>query len=122
VDNEALVQLAEVINRHKNPAVIDIHNVRMIRSGNFHHIDAHMVVPEFWDVAHVHAMTHAFETNVVKDYHYDGEFAFHVDPCKRAYCKKCDLENCHIRAGQFEKIELMTQEHLIKGPRYTNES
>lgn len=120
VDENALIELSKVINQHKNSAVIDIHHVRMIRSGNFHHIDAHMVVPEFWDVAKVHELTHEFEKNVVKDYKFDGEFAFHVDPCKRSFCKKCDLKNCSIRAAKFEESEYMSKEHLVKGPQYTN--
>lgn len=119
-DTGALLQLAEVINKHKNSAVIDIHNVRMIRSGNFHHIDAHMVVPEFWDVARVHALTHVFEERVVKDYKYDGEFAFHIDPCKKSFCKKCDLADCRIRQKEFEAMKFMGKEHLVKGPQYTN--
>ena len=119
-DAGALAQLAEVINKNKNPAVIDIHNLRMIRSGNFHHIDAHMVVPEFWDVAHVHSVTHEFEKNVVRDYHYDGELAFHIDPCKRAFCKQCNVETCTIRKLNFESVRIMDAEHLVKGPQYTN--
>lgn len=119
-DGEALVELAQVINKNKNSAVIDIHNIRMIRSGNFHHIDAHMVVPEFWDVSRVHEHAHEFEKNVVKDYKYDGEFAFHIDPCKKSFCKTCNIENCQIRQSPFEKQRYMTKEHLVKGPQYTN--
>lgn len=119
-DSEALAQLAEAINKFKSSAVIDIHNVRMIRSGNFHHIDAHMVVPEFWDVAHVHAITHEFEKNVVRDYLYDGELAFHIDPCKRSFCRQCNVENCMIRKVNFEAVAVMDTDHLIKGPQYTN--
>lgn len=119
-DENALVELAKIINKYKSPAVIDIHNVRMIRSGKFHHIDAHIVVPEFWDVSRVHVLTHEFEKNVVKDYKYDGEFAFHVDPCMRSFCKKCSLENCAIRQCQFEETKYMEKEHLVKGPKYTN--
>ena len=119
-DAGALAQLADVINKHRSPAVIDIHNVRMIRSGNFHHIDAHMVVPEFWDVSHVHSVTHEFEKNVVNDYLYDGELAFHIDPCKRSFCKQCNVENCTIRKADFEAVLIMNTEHLIKGPQYTN--
>lgn len=119
-DENALEQLAEVINKHKNSAVIDIHNVRMIRSGNFHHIDAHMVVPEFWDVSRVHLLTHEFEENVVKDYKYEGEFAFHIDPCKKSFCTKCKIENCAIRQKDFIEIKYMDKNHLVKGPQYTN--
>jgi len=119
-DQNALVEIAVIINKYKTSAIIDIHNVRMIRSGNFHHIDAHMVVPEFWDVSRVHLLTHEFEKNVVNDYKYDGEFAFHIDPCKRSFCKKCSVENCLIRKSEFEKTEYMSKEHLVKGAQYTN--
>ncbi len=119
-DEDALAALAQVINKHKIPAVIDIHHVRMIRSGNFHHIDAHMVVPEFWDVSRVHLLTHEFEENAVKDYKFDGEFAFHIDPCKKSFCKRCNIENCPIRQKEFAAIKYMDKEHLISGPQYTN--
>lgn len=119
-DDAALIELAQVINKNKNSAVIDIHHLRMIRSGNFHHIDAHMVVPEFWDVSRVHEHTEKFEKSVVLDYKHDGEFAFHVDPCKKSFCKVCSLESCNVRKQNFESIRFMDKDHLVKGPQYTN--
>lgn len=119
VDTEALEKLAQVIKKHRIPGVIDIHNVRMIRSGNFHHIDAHMVVPEFWDVKEAHTMSHDFEKNVVRDYDHDGEFAFHMDPCQKLYCSVCAVENCNIRIAPYSKHREFTKEHLVKGPDYT---
>lgn len=119
VDSDSLEKLAEVIKKHRKPGVIDIHHVRMIRSGNFHHIDAHMVVPEFWDVKEAHTMSHDFEKNVVRDYEYDGEFAFHMDPCQKLYCSGCELENCKIRIAPYTHHREFTKEHLVKGPHYT---
>jgi cation diffusion facilitator family transporter len=113
-------ELGSIIQSHKTPEVIDIHNLRMIRSGNFHHIDAHVVVPEFMDVAKVHNLTHEFEKKVVRDYKFEGEFAFHIDPCKRSFCKRCELADCHIRAVPFVATEIVSPEFIIKGPRYTN--
>ncbi len=120
VDTGALEKLAAVIKKHRKPGVIDIHNVRMIRSGNFHHIDAHMVVPEFWDVKQAHIMSHDFEKNVVRDYDHDGEFAFHMDPCQKLYCSVCAVENCKIRVAPFSRNRDFTKEHLVKGPEYTD--
>lgn len=119
VDEESLEKLAVVIKKHRQPGVIDIHNVRMIRSGNFHHIDAHMVVPEFWDINQAHTMAHEFEKNVVKDYDHDGEFAFHMDPCQKLYCSICTVENCKIRKTPYTHHRELTKEHLVKGPTYT---
>lgn len=117
-DEGSLEKLAQVIKKHRKPGVIDIHHVRMIRSGNFHHIDAHMVVPEFWDVKQAHTMAHEFEKNVVLEYDHDGEFAFHMDPCQKLYCSVCTIENCKIRKTPFQQHREFTKEHLIKGPTY----
>lgn len=119
VDTDSLQKLAEVIKKHRKPGVIDIHHVRMIRSGNFHHIDAHMVVPEFWDVKQAHTMSHDFEKNVVQDYEYDGEFAFHIDPCQKLYCSVCAVADCKIRISPHTHHREFTKEHLVKGPHYT---
>lgn len=120
VDLPSLDMLADVFNTHKVDAVVDIHNVRIIRSGSFHHIDAHVVVPEYLDVATIHELTHAFEKNVVRDYKYDGEIAFHIDPCKQKFCKQCHFLECKIRLAPFEKMKICTKETMTAGPQYTN--
>lgn len=120
IDEKSVNELANIIKKHKNDFVVDIHNLRIIRSGNFHHIDAHLVVPEFLDIAKVHVIAHEFEQKVVKEYKNDGEFAFHVDPCKQAFCKACRLQNCNLRKVEFERDSVLNKEHLIQGPQYTN--
>jgi cation diffusion facilitator family transporter len=118
-DDEALQEVSDVVTKNRKPGIVDIHNLRMIRSGNFHHIDAHMVVPYFWDVERAHSVAHEFETNVVRDYGCDGEIAFHMDPCQRLYCKVCALPDCPVRKHRFEGERSFSKEHLIKGPQYT---
>ena len=77
-------------------------------------------MPEFLDVATVHELTHDFETQVVKDYKYDGEIAFHIDPCKKSFCKQCELSDCKIREAKFENMKKADKKNLISGPKYTN--
>lgn len=116
MDETSLESLSKAILRHRVPGVIELHHLRAIRSGGFHHIDAHLVVPEFWDVRHVHEVTHDFERKVVADYHFDGEFAFHLDPCRRAFCRLCDVVECPIRQHPFEKIASFDVKSLIGAP------
>lgn len=118
-DDNLLEQLACVIEKNKVAGVIDIHNLRMIRSGNFHHIDAHMVVPEFWTIEKVHTMAHDFEKSVVTAYEFDGEFAFHMDPCQQKYCSVCLVEPCTLRKREFASSRKLTREHLKSGPQGT---
>ncbi len=112
--------LSSLIGEYRTNGIIDIHNLRIIRSGSFHHIDAHLVVPEYWDVRRAHELTHEFEQQVVEKYPYDGEFAFHLDPCQRSFCKKCDIQDCPIRADTFEKVYSFSVADMIQGPQKTN--
>lgn len=113
---DTLFKLAEVLNVQKLPGIIDIHQTRIVRAGRFHHIDAHVVVPEFWDVKETHNKTVVFEEKVVQAYPFDGEIAFHVDPCLQSYCKMCDIENCHLRKQTFVKKKLITSKSLTEIP------
>lgn len=115
-----LEQLADQFNRSRQTGIIDIHKVRMIRSGRFHHIDAHVVVPEFWSVQQAHDVTHNFEENVVHGYQFDGEIAFHVDPCKKSYCEGCDLMSCAIRVKEFKGLNRFDAKSLTLEQAPTN--
>lgn len=114
MDYASLKELAVAIQKNIKPGIINIHNLRSIRAGNFHHIDAHLIVPEFWDVSKAHKVTHDFEKKVVNDYPYDGEFAFHLDPCGRKYCRACDVSDCPVRQSPFQQRFNFDSDHMIK--------
>lgn len=116
VDFASLEALGKAMSKNISPGIIDIHRMRVLRSGAFHHVDSHLVVPEYWDVAHAHFKTHEFEQAVVRDYPFDGEIVFHLDPCARAYCSVCDVFDCPIRVREFKKRVEFTVEHLISEP------
>lgn len=115
---EVLQAFAKAIFESKIPGMIDVHQFRVIRAGRFHHVDAHLVVPEFWDIALAHEKTHEFEKAVVANYHLEGEIAFHLDPCQRKYCRNCDLKECQIRSAPFESLKKVTAESIARGPDY----
>ena len=110
---QVLSDLANAFRKNRRPGVIDIHLVKLIRSGKFHHIDGHLVVPEFWQVSRVHDVMTDFEKNVVSSYPFDGEINFHLDPCEKAYCSHCDLPDCPIRQRPFENLNPMTGLTLV---------
>jgi cation diffusion facilitator family transporter len=101
-DREILENLLSVIDKKSLSGIIQLHHLRVIRAGRFHHIDAHAVVPEFWDVAEAHDQTKRFETSVMESYPNPGELHLHVDPCRRVYCRACDVPKCPIRRHDFE--------------------
>ena len=111
-DPEVLEELARVFSKNAGKGIIQLHHTKTIRSGWFHHIDTHVVVPEFWTVYETHERLKTFEEQVISDYKYKGEMNFHVDPCLKNYCKNCDLKDCSIRQHEFEKPMPVLIEHL----------
>jgi cation diffusion facilitator family transporter len=116
VEPQSLSELASAFEKHRENWICDIHNIKVIRSGHFHHIDGHLVVPEFWDVAKTHQLSSEFERKVVEDYPFDGEIAFHIDPCERKYCEQCPVEDCPIRAKKRITLKKFTAESITGGP------
>ncbi len=111
-DREVLGRLVEIIAAKRGDGIIQVHHCRVIRAGGYHHIDAHVVVPEFWGVAKAHGETDAFERAAMSAYPYDGELHFHVDPCRRAYCRFCAVEDCPIRERAFERRRAVNIDEL----------
>lgn len=112
-DQKVLNQLGELIDKYRTQGMIRVHDVRVLRSGRFHHVDLHLVVPEFWTVDMAHTQSNIFEHKILNEYHLKGEFNFHLDPCQMAYCACCDLKDCPIRKKPFEKHRAHTYEELV---------
>lgn len=102
-DKETLQLIADIFEKNYVPGVIDIHYTRVIRSGNFHHIDCHMVIPEFWSVAEAHKFSDQFDATFVNMYPVQAELRIHLDPCRRVYCENCEVKECPIREDTFIK-------------------
>jgi cation diffusion facilitator family transporter len=104
-DDGILQELAEAFEKSRTMGIIDIHKVRVIRSGRFHHVDAHLVVPEMWTTAEAHKHSQEFEHKVMRAYPTHGEIAFHIDPCKSEFCSVCDFHSCPIRKKNFVALK-----------------
>ena len=113
-DTALLDRLLEVLRGHVGQGVIRVHHLRAIRAGRFHHVDAHLVVPEFWSVDRAHELAEDLALQVIKEVGVDGELSFHTDPCHRAYCGMCDLEGCAVRREPFRARPLLTLEEAVQ--------
>jgi cation diffusion facilitator family transporter len=113
-DTALLQKLLVALNASLVPGIIRVHNLRAIRAGRFSHIDAHLVVPEFWSVESAHDAADAFERQVIKACGIEGEIVFHTDPCRRLYCARCDIPACPIRVEPFQSRPALTVEEIVQ--------
>jgi cation diffusion facilitator family transporter len=113
-DTALLDRLLEVLQRHLSQGVIRVHHLRAIRAGRFHHVDAHLVVPEFWSVERSHETAEDLAERLIKEVGVEGEMTLHTDPCHRVYCRMCDLDDCPVRREPFGGRPRLTLEEAVQ--------
>jgi len=113
-DSLLLGRVLEALQRYLGGGVIRVHHLRAIRSGRFQHVEAHLVVPEFWSVERAHDLSEDVAARVMQDLGAEGEMVFHTDPCHRIYCSVCDVEDCQIRREPFRMLTPLTLEEAVR--------
>lgn len=116
-DPALLEGLAAVFARMPVEGAIEFHETRAIRSGPSVHVDAHVVVPEFWTVERAHDASEEMERWALSHWKRDGEMFFHLDPCRRDYCARCRVADCPVRREEFVARPPVTRESIV-GPPY----
>ncbi len=113
-DPDLMVRLVGALDRARVDGVIRIHHLRAIRMGRFHHVDAHLVMPEFWEVERAHQVAEDFERAVLREFGMEGEILFHSDPCGRIYCAHCEIGACPIRRQPFDHRPALTVDEAVR--------
>jgi cation diffusion facilitator family transporter len=109
-DAGLIASLVSAFNEKREPGIIRMHRLRAIRAGRYAHVDAHLIVPEYWTVDAAHDALDAFEKRVIERCKIEGEIVFHTDPCRRALCPACDVAECPIRLSAFTRCPPLTAE------------
>jgi cation diffusion facilitator family transporter len=112
-DAEMVRRLVSAADAGSGSGIIWVHNLRAIRAGRFVHVDAHIVVPMFWDVSRAHDATDDFEQRVIQVCGLKGEIVIHTDPCRQLYCAQCDLPECPVRREPFRARPALTVEEAV---------
>ena len=112
-DPALLQEVVEQLSKRVGNGVIRLHHLRVIRSGSFRHISAHLVVPEFWSVQRAHDVAEELAADLERELPGPADIDFHTDPCERFWCAMCDLEECSVRQQPFVKLEPLTVDEAV---------
>ena len=115
-DLQQLAQVAKGLQSIREPGFIDLHQTKVLQNGDRLHIDAHLVVPRYWSVEQAHQFVEIHESRFFKETQTQGEFHFHLDPCRNTYCRHCNLDDCTLRTQTFEKALPLETYSLIRAP------
>ena len=96
-DPEVVARILAAMNRVRSWDLLAVHELRTFRSGRYTHVDAHLVVPEFYSIRQAHDLCEGFGVKALREAGVEGEVHTHVDPCMRLYCERCPAPDCPIR-------------------------
>ena len=104
-DRDAAGALVSLIEAHRRPQWVDLHNFRVIQFGRTLHIDCHVTLPWYYTLERAHEEIAAIERLVNEQGACDVELFIHMDPCIPASCTICALEGCPQRkAAQARRV------------------
>lgn len=94
-------EVIAVLEEHRQPPWVDVHNFRMIKYGPVLHIDCHVTLPWYYTLEQAHAEINRMEKLVNTRCVEEVELFIHMDPCIPTSCGICGLAGCPERKAPF---------------------
>jgi cation diffusion facilitator family transporter len=111
-------RVIQELQQHRQPAWIDVHNLRVLRYGADLHIDCHVTLPYYFSLEEVHAEVHRIEEFIQTRFEVDTEMFVHADPCTFAACSHCHMPDCPVRQHPFSREIPWTVANTVKNERH----
>lgn len=108
-----LQHLVDILQQHRRPKWIDIHNLRVLKYGSHLHVDCHITLPWYDKLEESHKEVSLVEKLVREKVGDEIEFFIHADPCIPASCPVCSLHDCPVRRAAFQKRLDWTLENVL---------
>ena len=118
-DYEKLNHLADVLNKHRRPAWIDIHNLRVLKYGSRLHVDCHITLPWYENLEKSHSEVSRVEELLKQNSQNEIEFFIHADPCLPLSCPICTIQDCTVRKEKFVKQLNWTIENMLPDKKHS---
>ncbi|WP_257883271.1 cation diffusion facilitator family transporter [Hymenobacter sp. DG01] len=118
VDVATVQHVVAELQEHREPAWIDVHNLRVVRYGANLHIDCHITMPYYFSLEQTHAEVHRIEVLVDQEFEVQVEMFVHADPCNFAACSHCRMPECPVRQHPFSQEIPWTLANVVKNERH----
>lgn len=115
-DRRLLEMIARALAAVRRPEWIETHLLRAWRSGDFVHIDFHLMFPRWWDIERIHSSQQELLAILLRAIAHPGEVMIHVDPCVPDLCSHCNVAPCAVRSTAFQAPLESSVEALTGGP------
>lgn len=117
VDPEITVLLCAKLIKIKNPAWIDIHELRYRQSGSKFFVDFHLIYPYYRSIKESHKEEIRIKNELQKEFD-NFDLKIHFDHCNSGLCKFCSVQDCPVRNEPLSINIDWTPEKMIGDPVY----
>ena len=93
---------------------IDVHQLRAWRSGNFIHLDFHLILPRYFSLERAHSEAKALEKIIADRFGGSASVLIHMDPCIDPDCPVCRRHNCDLRQNSVESRDDWNPESFLR--------
>jgi len=96
-DPQLLEEVSKLLAQHRKDHWIDVHQLRVLRSGNLINIDFHMILPRHMTLDQAHGESVELEHIIVRHFSGNARVLIHLDPCLDPECRICQNSECEDR-------------------------
>lgn len=100
-DFSTIEKINDIFWDYKTENWIDIHNLKLIKYGDIHHIDCDLTIPWYLNVIEAHAEIDHMKAIVTEHYSEEVDLTIHADACNDTLCFCCIKKDCKYRAQPF---------------------
>ena len=111
-DEPLLKEILSLLEAHRRPNWIDLHNLRLVRYGETVHLDAHMTLPWYHLVRDADLEIQKMEALVQSRFGSTAELFIHIDGCEPYQCYLCTMPECAVRQEAFKEKVVWTTESV----------
>ena len=112
-DNEMIKKMSVAVNKNRNTSWIDIRNTKIIKYGNYMHIDCILTLPWYYNIKEGESECINLKHTLEQSFLGHVEISIHTKPCKYYYCKYCTLLDCPTRKEEFSMMKEISLNDLI---------
>ena len=103
-DMELLEKMVDLLEKNRRDNWVDLHNLRVIKYGNVLHLDGHLTVPWYLNVAQAHEEIDSLAKLIRSEFGETLELFVHSDGCEYFQCHICKKMDCPVRQHAFENV------------------
>lgn len=113
-DKKCLEKMRQVVSENRDPAWIDIHNLKIIRYGSAFFVDCDLTLPWFYDIRQGHRLCQQLQETIRQKFSDQVLISVHSDPCDEKHCSHCAVESCPYRKHPFSAPLVYTLQELTE--------